>query len=190
MNNQPALTDELQEGLDFLKQEVPSAWSDSDSWQFKTLLILVAVALVLWAYRRLVRAIKRRRKPRLHPKLQKYGEGYGEPTPELLAKRRTEAEKIVATSSTSTIAGYDLLEQVEAVFVDGFRNPQDALEGLKAAAAMKGANAVANVRQERAPSDKCSASGDAVIVHRPGTEGDATVEAADYDKTTDPKKTP
>ena len=110
--------------------------------------------------------IRRRRPPTIHPKLQKYGEGYGEPDADLIAKRRCEAARIVATSSTPTIAGYDIVEQVEAVFVDGFRRPEEALEGLKAAAAMKGANAVSNVRQERGPSGKCSASGDGVIVKR------------------------
>lgn len=168
MNDLPNLPDQLQEGLDLLKQEDPSAWLDPTGWRFKTLLVLAALVLVLWMYRKLMRAIKRRRTPTLHPKLQKYGEGYGDPSPKLLAKRRAEAEKIVTTSSTPTVVGYDILEQVEAVLVDGFRQPEDAIEGLKAAAAMKGANAVTNVRQERAPSGKCSAAGDAVIVHKHG----------------------
>jgi len=179
MNNQQTIPDQLQEGLDALKQEDPSTWLGPTDWKLKALLILVALALVLWTYRKLRRAIRRRRKPTLHPKLQKYGEGYGEPSPELLAKRRIEAEKIIATSSTPTIVGYDILEQVEAVFVDGFRQPEDALEGLKAAAAMKGANAVANVRQERASSGKCGAAGDAVIVRRHAAVGLAEVVSDD-----------
>jgi len=189
VSNTPTIPDQLQEGLDALKQEDPSTWFDSTGWKFKTLLILAAVILVLWTYRRLRRAIKRRRKPTLHPKLQKYGEGYGEPSPELLAKRRVEAEKIIATSSTPAIAGYDILEQVEAVFVDGFRQPEDALEGLKAAAAMKGANAVANVRQERASSGKCGAAGDAVIVRRHGAVGPGEAVSDDegtWDRTQEP----
>lgn len=168
MNDLQDIPDQLQEGLDRLKQEDLSGWLDPSGWRFKALLILAALVLVLWTYRKLMRAIKRRRKPKLHPKLQKYGEGYGEPSPKLLAKRRAEAEKIIATSSRRAIVGYDILEQVEAVFVDGFRQPEDAIEGLKAAAAMKGANAVTNVRQERTPSGKCSAAGDAVIVHKHG----------------------
>jgi len=185
VNDTQAITDQLHEGLDLIKQEDPHTWFDVHGWQFKTLLILVATALVLWTYRRLIRTIKRHRKPRLHPKLQKYGEGYGEPSPKLLAQRRTEAEKIVTTSSTPTVAGYEILEQVEAVFVDGFSRPEDALEGLKATAAMKGANAVTNVRQERAASGKCSAAGDAVIVLRRQDATDAPATAIDPDPAPD-----
>ena len=76
--------------------------------------------------------------------------------------------RIVATSSTDGIMGYEIVEQVEAVFVDGFRRPEEALQGLKAVAAMKGANAVTNVRQERAASGDCCVSGDAVIVRKHG----------------------
>jgi len=189
VNQPPAIPSDVQEGIDLLKKEDPSAWFDVDGWRFQLLLVLVLIVVVLWLYRKLVREIKRRRKPRLHPKLQKYGEGYGEPDPKLLAQRRAEAEKIVATSSTPSITGYELVEQVEAVFVDGFRNPQDALEGLKAAAAMKGANAVANVRQERTASGKCGASGDAVVVRRPEIAGLDT-ESSEANAAADPPQTP
>ena len=124
--------------------------------------------------RKIRRALRRRRPVRLHPKLQKYGEGYSEPDPELVAKRRMEAGRIVATSSTSAIAGYEIIEQVEAIHVDGFRRTEDAREGLKAMAAMKGANAVTNVRQALGASGKCAASGDAVIIRKTSAEVDGS----------------
>lgn len=166
MNQESVIPKQLQEGLDLIKQEEPSSWLDLSDWRYKAFLILLASLFVLWVIKRLRRAIRRRRPPKLHPKLQKYGANYGEPTPAMLAQRRKEAAKILATSSTSTIAGYEVTEQIETIFVDGFRRPEDSLEGLKAAAAMKGANAVTNVNHERNDSDKLSVSGDAVIVRR------------------------
>ncbi len=56
------------------------------------------------------------------------------------------------------------VRQIEAVFVDGFREPNEAILGLKAAAGRKGANSILNVTQERTGNNRCSASGDAVIV--------------------------
>jgi len=176
-----SVTSALNEG----KSEDPNYWLglfDGSDWRVKAFLILAAGLFVLWVFKRLRRAVRRMRPPRLHPKLQKYGANYGKPSPELLAKRRAEAGKVVATSSTSTIAGYTITEQIETVFVDGFRRPEEALEGLKAAAAMKGANAVTNVRHERTAADKLSAMGDAVIVRRvtpaqpPAAGPDATSE--------------
>lgn len=116
---------------------------------------------LLWLIRRIGRRMRRRRPARLSPKLQHYGQ-----TPEVAQARRQEAAKIIATSSTGQIVGYHTVEQVEAVFVDGFRRPEEALEGLKAAAAMKGANALTNVHTERTSAGRCSASGDAVIVRK------------------------
>ena len=129
-------------------------------------LALVTLLILMSVYRRLRRVIRRRRPVRLHPKLQKYGAEHAQPTEELTAQRRTEAERIIATSSTEAIAGYDVMEQVEAVYVDGFIRPEEALEGLKAVAAMKGANAMTNVRRERGSDRRCSARGDAVIVRK------------------------
>jgi hypothetical protein len=125
-----------------------------------TLVILVIVLGVLWRYARHWRRLRRRSRPvRLHPNLQKYS------GPQKLAtERRREAQKVLTTSSTAQIAGYQIVEQVEAVFVDGFSRPEEALEGLKAAAALKGANALVNVRQERSSAGRYSASGDAVKV--------------------------
>jgi hypothetical protein len=137
-----------------------------DTWQFKLAVALVLLLIGMAVYRKIRRAIRRRRPVRLHPKLQKYGEVYGEPDERLLAQRRAEAEKILATSTSMAIVGYEVLEQVEAVYVDGFRKPEDALEGLKAVAAMKGANAVINVHRCRGEQGRHAAGGDAVVVRR------------------------
>ena len=126
---------------------------------FTVLLVATAALAVLWI---VLRIRTRRREPRIHPRLQRYAG----PDAEYARHRREEAQKIIATSSTGTIAGYHIDEQVEAVFVDGFRRPEEAIEGIKAAAAMKGANAVINLRHERSAGGKCSASGDAVVVTR------------------------
>ena len=135
------------------------------SWLVKTLVVLIVVVIFLKVYRRIRRFIIRRRPAKLHIKLQPYGEG-SIALPEHATIRRGQAAKIVATSSGPTILGYELLEQVEAVFVDGFRRPEDAVEGLKAAAAMKGANAVINLQTE-SQGNRYAARGDAVIARRP-----------------------
>ena len=142
-----------------------SDYVDLSGWKMWGLGAVVALLTGRWLYRKVRRAIRRRRGFALHPKLEKYGD-HREAEAEVAAKRREEASRIVATSSTATIAGYEIAEQVEAVFVDGFRRPEEALEGLKAVAAMKGANAVANVRHDRDAGGHCDARGDAVIVRR------------------------
>ncbi|MBU0640823.1 MAG: hypothetical protein KKB50_18310 [Planctomycetes bacterium] len=76
-------------------------------------------------------------------------------------------DRIVATSSTQTIAGFAIIRQVEAVFTDGHRTPAKAVAALKALAAQKGANALINLNGERLPSGKCVARGDAVVVRPP-----------------------
>lgn len=131
-------------------------------WRIKILLALVVFLLLLWMARKVRRAIRRRRPVKLHPKLQRYGEE----DPELVAKRRAEATKIIATSSTATIAGYELIEQIETIYVHGLRRPEDAQDAIKAVAAMKGANAVTNLRHERGDHGRFAAAGDAVIVRR------------------------
>jgi len=79
-----------------------------------------------------------------------------------------QAGRIIATSSTGTIAGYDVVRQIEAVFTDGHATPNQAVEALKAVAAGKGANAIINLNSVRPPSGKCVAQGDAVVVEAPG----------------------
>ena len=123
--------------------------------------VLVGLLIVRSMVRRVHRRLRRRHPARLNPKLQKYGE-----QGDLVRARREEAAKIVATSTTDRIVGYTIVQQVEAVVVDGFRRPEEALEGLKAAAAMKGANAVTHVHTERTSSGRCGARGDAVVVEK------------------------
>lgn len=149
-------------------------WLRSNS---TTITIVVGLLIALYVYRRVRQAIRRRRPPTFHAKMQPYAEGIHSLDADLVARRRAEAARIAASSSTGAIAGYEVIEQVEAVFVDGFRRPEEALEGLKASAAMKGANALLNVRHERGPSGKCAAAGDAVIVRRAGTSADRTPAA-------------
>ncbi len=122
-------------------------------------ILLILLGVFRWSVRRWRRRRRDSRPVRLHPNLQKYAGPH-----RLASERRREAQKILATSSTADIAGYRVVEQVEAVFVDGFSRPEEALEGLKAVAALKGANAVTNVRQERSTAGRYAASGDAVKV--------------------------
>lgn len=145
-----------------------SEYVDLSGWKLYAVVGVVGGLVVLWLLRRVRRRLRSRRPPVYHPKMQAYAEGSPALDEALIAKRRTEAARIVATSSKESIAGYEILEQVEAVFVEGFRRPEDALEGLKAAAAMKGANALTNVHQERTAAGKYAASGDAVMVRKIG----------------------
>ncbi len=78
------------------------------------------------------------------------------------------ASRIIATSSTSSLAGFEVVRQIEAVFTDGAPSPKRAVDVLKAMAAEKGANAIVNLASERQPSGKCSARGDAVIAQAAG----------------------
>jgi hypothetical protein len=74
------------------------------------------------------------------------------------------AGRIIATSSTVSIAGYTIVRQIEAIFTDGHPTPNQAVQWLKAIAAEKGANAIINLTNARPPSGKCLAHGDAVVV--------------------------
>lgn len=78
------------------------------------------------------------------------------------------AARVIATSSTGQVAGFELVRQIEAVFTDGHPSPNKAAEVLKALAAEKGANAIINLAGQRLPSGKCAAHGDAVIVRPVG----------------------
>ena len=157
-------------------------WLDLSGWKAWALGAVVALLFVRWMYRKARRAYFHRH-PRIHPKLRKYSGELDQPSEELTAKRRVEAEHIITTSSTAHITGYEIVEQVEAVFVDGFRRPEEAVEGLKAVAAMKGANAVTNVKHERTASGKCNASGDAVIVQKRAAATTGDMEKAGTDDT-------
>lgn len=132
----------------------------SGDMQWRLMLWGAAALGVSWLLLRIRKWLRRRRPPKIHPKLQKY-----QPTDsDFAANRRAESSKIVATSSGSELVGYRVVRQVEAVFVDGFRRPEEAVEGLKAVAGMKGANALLHVRHEPIGSGRYAASGDAVIV--------------------------
>lgn len=124
------------------------------------LIWLVAILLGLLVIQRVLAGIRRRRPPKLHPNLQKYG---GRSDEEQNADLDASL-KILATSSTPSVAGYKIVRQIEAVFVDGCRAPAEAVTALKAAAARRGANAVINLSQQRTAAGKCSAQGDAVVV--------------------------
>jgi uncharacterized protein YbjQ (UPF0145 family) len=144
----------------------------------ETIVILVIALLALLVLIRLLRAIRGwlrgHRSAKLNAKLQ----AYGGPEERMVAERRREAAKMLATSSTGQIQGYEVLEQIEAVYVDGFRRPEEAMEGLKATAAMKGANALINVRHEHSSTGRHAAAGDAVIVRRLAPEAGGQAASA------------
>ncbi len=122
--------------------------------------ILVALVVLQKLLGGAVRLMRRRKTGPLHPRLQKYG---GQSDRDLAAEQ-SDAAKILATSSTGSIAGYEIVRQVEAVFVEGLRSQSEAITALKAAAARRGANAVINVTQEHTAAGRCTAKGDAVLV--------------------------
>ena len=125
------------------------------------LIYTLAVLLGLAFLRRLVRRVRRARKPAaLHPKLQAYA---GRAAVDVEADREA-AAKIVATSSTGTVAGYEIVQQIEAVFVEGYRTPQEATTALKATAGRKGANAIINLSQQRSGAGRSTSQGDAVLI--------------------------
>lgn len=124
--------------------------------------LLLFVLFLLRFFRRLFR--KKGGAAQLHPKLQKYA-GYSEAE---IEAERLEAEKIIATSSTTSVAGYLLVRQIEAVFVEGHRSQKEALHAIKAAASRCGGNAIINLSQDRTPAGKCSAQGDAVLLKPKG----------------------
>ena len=97
-------------------------------WRIGVLCALVALLVTIRLLRRAGRWWRGRRPARLNPKLQ----AFGDPDERLVAERRKQAATILATSSTGSIPGYHLIEQIEAVYVDGFRRPDEAIEGLKA----------------------------------------------------------
>ncbi len=125
---------------------------------------VVAVALAVIVVALLGRAWQRRREQRLAARRSaELRRTYG-----VLQMQQQEiaklATRILATSSTGTIAGFEVVRQIEAVFADGQRSPAAAVELLKALAAQRGANALIHLKGQRLPDGKCVASGDAVIV--------------------------
>jgi flagellar biosynthesis/type III secretory pathway M-ring protein FliF/YscJ len=118
--------------------------------------VVLIVIKVIWGF--LARQARRRRPANIHPKLQKYNVDRRA----LLEQQADEAAAIVASSTSARLAGYRITQQVEAVFVEEQRNPEEAMIALKAAAARHGANALINVQTTRA-GNSWTASADAVI---------------------------
>ena len=136
--------------------------------------ITLVVLLGLLMLQRMWRGIRRRRKPApLHPRLQ----AYAGRTDADIAADQVDASRIVATSSTPSIVGYQLVRQIEAVYVEGHRTPNDAIMALKAAGARRGANAIINLSQSRASGGRCTAQGDAVVVRPDGEQTPAVAPA-------------
>lgn len=106
------------------------------------------------------RQIRLSRPPRIHPSLARYNVD----RVEVQRRQRELAAGVVATSTSNRLVGYRLVRQVEAVFVEGFSTPEDAVIALKATAVERGANAILNVTTEHTAAGRCVASGDAVVV--------------------------
>jgi hypothetical protein len=147
--------------MDRLNMPAAGDWSD---WLVAYRLHIGIATLVLVALVVLQRSLQflRRRRPAapLNPRLQKYGE---RSAAELQADRQA-AEKIIATSSTGRVAGYEVIRQIEAVFVEGYRTPDDAVTAIKVAAGKLGANAIINLSQQRSAAGRCACQGDAVLL--------------------------
>jgi len=129
------------------------------SWVLWGVIVLLALVVLRSVCCRVVRRIRRRRPPRIHPRLEKYNVDRAQ----LDRQRRERAAAIVTTSTGNRLAGFRIVRQIEAVFVEGYRSPEEALVGLKAAAAERGANALLNVKTERTAAGRCTASADAVV---------------------------
>jgi uncharacterized protein YbjQ (UPF0145 family) len=138
--------------------------SSDQVWWLKVGLYVLAAAIVLWVFQRVAMYVRSLRPARLNPNLARYA-GADDPSVQL---RRQMASRIRSTSSTDQIPGYKIIQAIDALYVEGFRTPAEALEGLKALAAEKGASAVINVRHERSSMGRCAASGDAVVAETTG----------------------
>lgn len=145
----------------------PFPWLEAHRWTIAG--VATAFLVLVFVGRRASAAIRRRRPAaQLHPKLSRYG-GLSDAD---VARQREEAAKIVATSSSDRIAGYEIIRQIETVFVEGYRTSEEALLALKAAAGRLGANAIMNLSQQRTAAGRCSAQGDSVLI-RPLSPGPA-----------------
>lgn len=129
-------------------------------WVWIGLAVLIALLVLQKIRYHVDRWLHRRREPLIHPRLQRYNVDHAE----LLAQQREQAKGIVATSTGNRLAGYRIIRQIEAVYQDGHRTPEEAITALKAAAVEHGANALLNVKTERTAAGKCAASADAVQV--------------------------
>jgi uncharacterized protein YbjQ (UPF0145 family) len=151
-----------------------------ESWlwwlvEHKAGIAAVTILLFVLVVIQRVREFLRRRSPAgpLNPRLQRYA---GKNPAETEADR-LDAAKIIATSSTGSVAGYEIVRQIEAVFVEGYRSPDDAVLALKVAAGRLGASAIINLSQQRSTAGKCTCQGDAVVVRAIGAAGGAPSSA-------------
>lgn len=88
------------------------------------------------------------------------------------AEARRLSGRIIATSSSGQILGFEIVRQIETVFSDGEPSSAQALERVKAAAASKGANAIIQLQVRQLPVGKWVASGDAVIARSVALPGE------------------
>jgi len=148
---------------------VPEPWR---WWLPRIGAALLGLLVLRRAVGSILRMLRRRRPAVINPKLQKYNVDYAE----LLRRQRELAGQVIATSTSARLAGYRIVRQVDAVFVEGYRTPEEAMVALKAAAVERGANAILNVRTDRTASGRCTAAGDAVqaavLPARPGKPPD------------------
>lgn len=135
--------------------------ADMDDWVVQALVAGAGALVVLSIIARVRRSVREARYAAQRRRELRETRGY-------LYMQQQEIERlasrIVATSSTGSIAGYEIVRQIEAVFTDGHVAPARAVEVLKAVAAEKGANALIHLATERAATGKYLASGDAVVV--------------------------
>jgi len=152
----------MQTKLDELRENIPQEYHRWLPWIMWGGITLLALLVVRNLWQRIARIIRRRRPAKIHPSLQKYSVDYDKQTKE----QQKQAQAIVAASTGNRLAGFRIVRQVDAVFVEGYRTPEEAVVALKADAVQRGANAILNVTTERTSAGKCTASGDAVVADR------------------------
>ncbi|MBI4580679.1 MAG: hypothetical protein HY718_13305, partial [Planctomycetes bacterium] len=114
--SQPA--EQVWHGLEYLRRLVTAV--PTNAWiAIGCGLVGLVVLRRVWAVIR--REIRLRRPATIHPALQKYSVDRAE----IQRQQRELAAGIVATSTSGRLAGYRLVRQVEAVFVEGYTSPED-----------------------------------------------------------------
>lgn len=125
--------------------------------------VFILIVFVLWLIRRRRDAIAAARRREEYRQQFEASQQQQQETARL-------ATRIITTSSQATIAGFEIIRQIEAVMTDGHTSPTKAVESLKAVAAQKGGNAIINLISEKEPGGKYFARGDAVMVKLPGSK--------------------
>jgi uncharacterized protein YbjQ (UPF0145 family) len=149
--------------------DIPQWLQDNRGTLITTAFVVVGLMVARRIYRRICRLKRDRRPVELNPKLQKYAGR----TPADQEAVRLAAGNIIATSSTGQIAGYEIVRQIEAVFVEGHRLPEEAVAAVKSAAGGLGANAIINLTHQRTAAGRCAAQGDAVVVRAKAEKGES-----------------